>query len=311
MSACRLQADKFQNNFMKIRKPFLLMAALTLCASVTVPAVSVRSFAEGGEYVKLESAESGVVQPAVTILEIKSREDLALSRKGTVNIVLVSIDEQLNVVSGSETICAVSQLENELKTSTILGFEIADEATLDALIKYLKDNELTDVFLVVKDSELLYKARHKFSIARGVLDLRGRTELSASETVKLVNEGFSKIVILDAEPLTVDFVDAVRKRYVSVWAADEAPTKKSAAKTILTGVNGVLTNSVSTYTDCYAETFGKGTSLVRKSFTIGHRGSGATEGGYSVYGPENTLKVAEGVFRRGGLYRNRRTFYVG
>lgn len=41
---------------------------------------------------------------------------------------------------------------------------------------------------------------------------------------------------------------------------------------------------------------------MRDPFIIGHRGSGATEGGYSVYGPENTLESAEKAFADGADY---------
>ena len=122
------------------------------------------------------------------------------------------------------------------------------------------------------------------------------------EIIKAVNAGFSKIVFLKSESLTVDFVDTLRKRYLTVWAEDGDVTTVSAVKTILTGANGIAADSLQVYSEVYEDFFGKQNSIVRKSFFIGHRGSGATEGGYSVFGPENTLESAKKAYADGADY---------
>ena len=261
------------------------------------PSRSAATEVSSGGYKELESVDS-VVQPASTIFELRKTADLSKVKKLRVNIVLAAVDKALNVVYGSEKLCSVAEFIAETSDFSVPAFEVEEEESLSALLEALKENGTEDVFIVSKKPELLYSARKQFPLSRGALDLRER-ELSADEIVKAVNEGFSKIVFLDAGPLTVEFVNSLRKRYLSVWAEDRGSTANSAVKTILTGVNGIATDSPQTYSEAYRKFFGKPNSVVRDSFIIGHRGSGATEGGYSVYGPENTLESAEKAFADG------------
>ena len=264
------------------------------------PSRSAATEVSSGGYKELESVDS-VVQPASTIFELRKTADLSKVKKLRVNIVLAAVDKALNVVYGSEKLCSVAEFIAETSDFSVPAFEVEEEESLSALLEALKENGTEDVFIVSKKPELLYSARKQFPLSRGALDLRER-ELSADEIVKAVNEGFSKIVFLDAGPLTVEFVNSLRKRYLSVWAEDRGSTANSAVKTILTGVNGIATDSPQTYSEAYRKFFGKPNSVVRDSFIIGHRGSGATEGGYSVYGPENTLESAEKAFADGADY---------
>ena len=264
------------------------------------PSRSAAKEVSSGGYKELESVDS-VVQPASTIFELRKTADLSKVKNLRVNIVLAAVDKALNVVYGSEKLCSVAEFIAETSDFSVPAFEVEEEESLSSLLEALKENGTEDVFIVSKKPELLYSARKQFPLSRGALDLRGR-ELSADEIVKAVNEGFSKIVFLDAEPLTVEFVNSLRKRYLSVWAEDRGSTANSAVKTILTGVNGIATDSPQTYSEVYRKFFGKPNSVVRDSFIIGHRGSGATEGGYSVYGPENTLESAEKAFADGADY---------
>ena len=233
------------------------------------PSRSAATEVSSGGYKELESVDS-VVQPASTIFELRETADLSKVKKLRVNIVLAAVDKALNVVYGSEKLCSVAEFIAETSDFSVPAFEVEEEESLSSLLEALKENGTEDVFIVSKKPELLYSARKQFPLSRGALDLRGR-ELSADEIVKAVNEGFSKIVFLDAGPLTAEFVNSLRKRYLSVWAEDRGSTANSAVKTILTGVNGIATDSPQTYSEAYRKFFGKPNSVVRDSFIIGHR----------------------------------------
>jgi len=271
---------------------FLLLFVLTLALCFTVPGVAAVA-EEGIAYNEMQSVTTGLINPATTVTEIKSSADINKAVSSKANVVLVDFDAGLNVTAeDGSAICGVSALPNSLRTGTLIGYKIENAEELDALVSYMSANGVTDSYLVCKDEQLLYNARKKYSMALGVLDLRGQT-VTADNVVSKTNAGFSKIAIVDGEGLTLEAVESMRKRYVTVWAEDTAPTRASAVKTVLTGVNGVLTDDVSVYNSAYTEFFKKANSVVRRSFTIGHRGSTATYGGYSDFGPENTLESAK------------------
>ena len=291
---------------MKICKHFFITAAFSIALLSAFPAISAGAENISGDavarsgYSELACVDS-VVQPAATIFELREFADLSAAKDSRANIVIGTIDERLNIVCGSEKLCTVTEFLEETNNFSVPAFEVEDEENLSALVNCLREWGAEDVFVVSKNPELLYSARQQFPLSRGVLDLRGR-EISAEDVVKEVNRGYSKIVFLDAEPLTVEFVDSLRKHYLSVWAEDRGSTSESAVKTILTGVNGIATDSFQVYSDVYQKFFGEPNSIVRNSFIIGHRGSGATEGGFSVYGPENTLESAQKAYADGADY---------
>ena len=293
---------------MKTRSLCLAIAMLLLILSdILLPLAGKSSMVSAEEssvslagYNELVCNET-VVQPASTIFEVKEVSDIAAAKNACVNIIFVTVDAALDVVYGSEKLCSVSEFLAEAGDHYVPAFKVLDEESLSALVNYQKDCGIEDAFIVSEEPEILYSARIKFPLLRGVLDLR-KQNLCEEEIIKAVNAGFSKIVFLKSESLTVDFVDTLRKRYLTVWAEDGDVTTVSAVKTILTGANGIAADSLQVYSEVYEDFFGKQNSIVRKSFFIGHRGSGATEGGYSVFGPENTLESAKKAYADGADY---------
>lgn len=289
---------------MKKKKHAFLAIAAMLAACVGLVAqtgATVTGAADGITYNEMQTVETGIINPATTLMEIKSSADLSKAVSAKVNVALVRTDGTNVLAEDGSTICAVSAIADSLRTGTLVAFSVETEDALNALSSYL-DTTGADSYIVTKDPALLKKARKKYTLALGVLDLRDSENLTADEIVKKVNEGYSKIAILDGENCNVDFVNSLRKRYVTVWAQDLSATKKSAVSTVLTGVNGVLTDNVSVYNDVYGEVFSKNKSVVRESFIIGHRGSSATYGGYSPYGPENSLISAQRAYYDGADY---------
>ena len=189
-----------------------------------------------------------VVQPASTIFEVKEVSDIAAAKNACVNIIFVTVDAALDVVYGSDKLCSISEFLAEAGDHYVPAFKVLDEESLSALINYQKDCGIEDAFIVSEEPEILYSARIKFPLLRGVLDLREQN-LCEEEIIKAVNAGFSKIVFLKSESLTVDFVDTLRKRYLTVWAEDGDVTTVSAVKTILTGANGIAADSLQVYSE--------------------------------------------------------------
>lgn len=266
--------------------------------------ISVRANTEDKiAYNEVQTAETGMVNPAIVLLELNVKSDLQKAVKDKVNVVIADVDDKLNVVDkDGEKLGDVATLSDNLRTGTLIAYKVDSVDEVNALTSCFGANGGLDTYILSSDESLVYSARKKCSFCYGVLDLRGQENLTTNEIVKKTNQAYCKIALLDGENLTVDYVDNLRKRYVTVWAEDLAPTRKSSVELLLTGINGVLTDNVGVYSSTYTEFFSKPISLVRKTFTIGHRGSTATNGVYSVFGPENTLESAQKAYFDGMDY---------
>ena len=167
---------------------------------------------------------------------------------------------------------------------------VKDEATVNAVCKYLNDNLITDVFVMSDKDELVLKARNGYDLCRGVLDLTKELDgKSLSETELLAvrgraNSAHATIVVLPDTAATQSGVKYIYDRLVAVWVSSTKPvtTVTQAYRILSCGGYGAITDNTEFMYKTATEQM-SGNKLFRTPLNIGHRG-------IPDQAPENTIE---------------------
>ena len=203
------------------------------------------------------------------------------------------IDKDLNLIDANAKkihTLADNLILNDLKKPLVL--EVSDLKTLEALKEFNQKHNLSHIFILSKQKDLLVSAHELLPTVRTVLDLSKSKNLSShindlDRIIRLTNESYTKIVILPEQLIEKSTVSYVQRRLMTVWAAASSTLKDAevsqTAKVLSSGVNGIVTSHIDSF-DQVLKQFPKNT-LLRKPFLIGHRGVPSLE-------DENTIESA-------------------
>ena len=242
---------------------------------------------------------TNIVAPATTLVWFNNLTQLDLAREVERPATMIfRVDELLNVLDASGNILttamdAMIAIDGEI----IPAFYTNDITTAEAVAEMLKDNRILDVFLISDESDVILAARNIHNVIRGVkhYPMEGISELSEEDMMDIRRETNSAQAVASIIPstlLTRDKVFYMQKRLMTVWGSS-SDDQSSLLHTILTGVNGILSNNFEEIFDLY-QLFPANTH-VRKPIMIAHRGL------YEGYGAsaENTIESALIALERG------------
>ncbi len=235
--------------------------------------------------VNTDSFNSNVILPASVITFIDSTATLeALGvHKNKPATAIFNVDDNLDITdqSGAQ-ICSLDKAVGKMGDSIIPAFYVKTEQAADAVIEYITDNELYDVFVVSDNAELIQKVREECVMVRGVLDFSKKN--IAQDQLYLIrkqtNECGARVCIIPDNLANKKNVEYLQRLFMAVWV-ETAGDPVSQVSAITSGASGILTYDIDALISAYTKFFKNGT-MTRTVGIIGHQGA------YSLAQP-NTL----------------------
>lgn len=165
--------------------------------------------------------ESGIVNPPVVVQSVTATSGLPATTAGPA-VAIMDVDTDLNIVDGSTVIANLDEYFAVYRDTVIPAFVIDTQEEVDALITYLRSNDVIDAFVVADNEnwELLQNFRKNYGEIRGILRYDSlETPEARREAVLLANTALANVVLSDA-PLTMEGVTYFNSRAVSLWACE-------------------------------------------------------------------------------------------
>jgi len=179
-------------------------------------------------------------------------------------------------------------------------FKVSDGEAVDAICDYLSYNGVSDVFIMSEKDELVLRARNRYQLCRGVLDLtnelKSKTALTNKELLKIrqrTNASFASIAVIPNTTATTENVKYLYDRLIAVWvgATSAVTTKAQAFAIAAAGGHGAITDNTALMYDVIENSM-TGNKLFRVPLNIGHRG-------LPVQAPENTVEGSMLAYEEG------------
>ena len=181
----------------------------------------------------------------------------------------------------------------------IPAFRVADKATADALVKYLKAARFYDCFVVSADPAVVKDFRTSLPQVSGVIDytetykdvadLTEEQLLDIRRSIKIHN---GTVALLPAALCNNEDVQYLYNRQVNVWAkASDEPSVTEQYHALLSGAIGVVSDATDALLDIACNKLAKDT-ITRATLNIGHRGIPANA-------PENTVEGSLFAYEQG------------
>lgn len=240
--------------------------------------------------------------PLITVPSIKTGAALApsLIQMGTQGQEFAqqeryTIDAELKLYDAEHKLVkTLAQYLSQPKRQRLLVLKIKDLATLNALVKFNRNQNLADITLMAEHLSLLQQVGQRLPQTRRLWDLstQSQTQITEQELAILAqqaNQHAVRILLLPAQWVNKSNVSFLQRFMLDVWA--QSPDKNSTLASVLSsGVNGVLTSN-SKQVASFLQQLPQPT-LLRQPLLIGHRGVPTLE-------DENTLESAERAWQLG------------
>jgi len=219
---------------------------------------------------------TGLITPATVIQKVNRLEDITNSLKEErPATLLMNINDSLEVIdSESNVIKTLKEVLEDIEGKMIPAFNVDNITLGNYLVEFLKNESVKD-FFIFSDKEMVIKsARLIYPYARGILDLSklDKDELTKEDLIEIrnqTNKSQAMAVILPFNLIDYDKVRYLQQRLITVWTITDNQ-KANIYESILTGVNGIITDDFGSIFDVY-HTFPEN-SLIRQPFVINHRG---------------------------------------
>ncbi|MCQ6557387.1 glycerophosphodiester phosphodiesterase family protein [Paenibacillus mendelii] len=239
----------------------------------------------------MEPQTSISLAPSI-VAAVNSAAELAqLTGDATPATVMLHVDAALNVTdsTGNDVIGTVSDVVDIISGRIIPAFYVKDEAAVDAVVAWMKAQQLEDAFIVSSQGELVKKARLAYPILRGIVDFQSAGTLSHEALMDIrrtTNASLAKIALLPADAVSRENTAYLQERLITVWAktTGQADGSLELHQLITAGTNGIVTDRPAMAKNALS-VYDNQTTLIRKPLMIGHRGIPAIA-------PENTLEGA-------------------
>lgn len=186
----------------------VLICLSTLCISPVVTVNGADAVASYTTYIDVPTLNSGLkIEPSV-IFNVSSQDDLTEITNASVKptVVLLTVDEEMDVVLGDTTRTFKSVFETYLKGKSIPAVRIETDKVAKAFVEYMKEAYyIADITVVSKSDEILgtiYDDDTTY-IANGVLDV-SEQKLSANrydfwENIAKANKVGANILMINGE----------------------------------------------------------------------------------------------------------------
>lgn len=223
---------------------------------------------------EVRAPSSNIILTPAMVSYVDSAATLSDIQKNSPAVAVLYLNSALDVVDGAGAkISALDDALAKLDKKIIPSFYIKDQATMTALITYLKANEIKDMYFMSSDAALLKSARSTYRTSFGILDCTGSTVASEADLLALrdkANESRAKVILLSESAISYDNVQYLQTLLMTVWSKT-ADTQVSYLKAITAGVNGMVTADRATLEQMFTKYFVKNT-MIRPFNIIGHRG---------------------------------------
>lgn len=225
--------------------------------------------------------QNNIVNAPTVVSEISSSSDLDFSSEKLPSSVILSIDENLNVVDRNKEI--IDTLDNVI--SNKLQHKIIPIIRLDsineglALVDYLKENtSLLDLSIISSEPSILKKVKENVSYIRAIYETNEYSE----DLPKIANANLANTIVLPASMASRENVEYIHARFKTVWLRIDSSSKMDIYNAINSGAYGLVSSN---YLSVYETFQDYGTdSFVRRSFNPAHRGLANTYNENSLNG---------------------------
>ena len=243
--------------------------------------------------VTVAQPRTNIVGDVALIREINSASELEklLAAEQKPAIALFSVNDAMEILSDKgASISTVTEVLTATEFTVIPAFRIADKATADALITYLKAIRFYDCFVVSADPALIKEFRTALPQVSGVIDYTEAykdaatlTEEQCLDIRRAMKTNNGTVAILPVALCRNETVQYLYNRQVNVWAkAADTPSVKVQYDALLSGAIGVISDATDSLLDIACNRLPKNT-MTRATLNIGHRGLPSAA-------PENTVE---------------------
>jgi len=241
-------------------------------------------------FVSVTEPDTAIALAPTIVTEIETAEEMSVLSGGVDAMpatAVLTLNHNLMVTnrSGTVELLSLDEAVSRLGQKIMPAFYVKDEQTVDALVDYLKANGLEDAFVISDNGNLVKKARTLYPIVRGIVDFRSEEAATPEQLMEIrrkTNGSLAKIALLPQSSATVDKVQYLQERLITIWAKDETGERVDLHRMITSGVNGIVTDAPAAAIDVL-KVYTGGTVLIRKPWVIGHRG-------IPSLAPENTME---------------------
>lgn len=254
-------------------------------------------------YSRVQEAKTKIAMAPSIVTEIKSQKQFEdLISKGQAATAILTVNKNLEVLGEGpgDVIGNVKDMYDRMKSKIMPAFRVNDPVSAMELTEYLKRNIIEDVFIISKSPEIVKLARENYLFTRGIIEFdnvqqnAGISDLM--EIRNITNSNMAKIAIIPLEAATRENVQYLQQRLITVWAREPVETEGTEQLVkihgmITAGVNGIVTNVPEVATKAL-ELYNYNTTIIRKPFSIGHRG-------VPSLAPENTIEGSQLAFQLG------------
>lgn len=246
----------------------------------------------GDRYVNVAEADTRISLAPSIVTDIASKQQLA-SYTGSAlpATAILHVNDEMKVVApaGGQVIMTLDEALQTIDSRMIPAFYVESEKAVDALVAYLKHNELEDAFVISDKPALVKRARVANMMLRGIVDYTTAAVASTDDLMKIREEATinkAKIVILPQSVSSKANVAYLQERTIVVWTREDAAASAkdqyvNLHRMITAGANGVVTGAVGEMHRAL-NVYSNATTLIRKPYMIGHRGLPSVA-------PENTI----------------------
>ncbi|MFA5007219.1 MAG: glycerophosphodiester phosphodiesterase family protein [Candidatus Izemoplasmatales bacterium] len=239
---------------------------------------------------ELYEPETGIQLPPTAMKFAASAQDILSIATEEVRpqALILTIDNMMNVVTpGGLRIMSILEALLAIDGRVIPAFYVRNRDVAVSLAGLLKDYGIRDVFMISRNTTAITDARTAYSMLRCILEIDYDSAVPTLDDAALlairdeVNTVGAIGALLPEEYVSRDNADYLQRRLVSVYANTYGADEESVARSVLSGVNGVIVEDVESLYGFYG-TFPEN-SLIRTPLVIGHRGM-------STRAPENTVE---------------------
>ena len=252
-------------------------------------------------YVTVSQPRTNISGDIALVRPVDSAEELAAVVAGETKpaAVILSVNSKLEITDqAGKAFSTVEQVLDTLGYVILPVFDLADTATADALVEYLKGIRFSDCFFMSDDPDLVLYAREALPAVRGIIDYtetyKDSTGLTTEECVELrrsLKSHMGTIALLPAAAARQSAVQYLYDSIVNVWVrTSDTPSTVEQFDALLSGALGVVSDDTDGLLAA-AGTLAEGT-MTRVPLNIGHRGLPSSN-------PENTVEGSLAAYAAG------------
>ena len=254
------------------------------------------------QYISHDFLKTPVISAAATIAEADSLDTLdrlaALTQRP--ENILLYVDGGGNVTSpdGSAVLGTLDEITDKVFRMMIPVFVVNSGDAADALSQFLKDKKLVDCMVMSADPALVAAVRKVNTKIGGVIDYTAELytgdrpasdiEDTLQSIIETTNANSAKTALISADLARKANVEYLQHRLITVWVKEAAGPGEDVMlhDAILSGANGIVTDTPEKLISAYDFYKNEMAVLVRNPLVIGHRGLPSSA-------PENTIESAK------------------